>query len=816
MHTKRTSLLLITLWALSQARPASRHHGAHHMSSEEHWGTIGERNLNYIADSADVSDEDRGSRQSKSEERVSTSHESSEGNTYLRKVSSGSLESYLVDDHDWSTRDNEDDNYFRVHQMIHRNWADDADSHEHSDLKQMNKDSSDDQTIDRISLEDQNEIHQDHLYGDITKSKELFDVENDGMLYTPEQVLFTFTGNSESDLTNDEEISGDDSFNEHNEEDLGHTVLPSEGGNPQTAVDNGGQEEDNAISRHPRDSSSSSSSSESRSLDKEDNHIADYRRRHRADSYSSSQEDRYYFDDEGMQGDDATFFESHDADSDMLHGDFNSKESSQESSRGKAKHHSKTIERFARKVYHYVDADSEEDQSPEQEESKSQQEDDVVSQESSQSVEETSQSTENVLSRSGEDANSQSKEMVKGSSRGHSHSRSKETFKSHSRENGHSHSREDDRHSQSREDDRHSHSQEDDRHSRSREDDRHSRSREDDRHSRSREDGRHSRSREDGRHSRSREDGRHSRSREDGRHSRSREDGRHSRSREDGRHSQSQEYIQSHSREDVHSHSKEGHKHSRSREENKHSWSSEDKHSQSREDDHHSWSREDDAHSQSRETSLVSQSREDENSPSREDDNTVSIEDIKSESTEDSRGSYKKAVKKSKEISERSGEHSTGKSKQQRSYSVEDVSNRAPRGSESREVKREHSSSSEKSVSTEESEESSEDTDESLQTDSRLSHSTSSESSKASHESTSSEDSDSHDKDLKSAETSESTEEDNSHSIERDSHSREDTASIEDDSWSRSMELESRKLMFDIDHNKPLSDYDDNDCQDGY
>ncbi|XP_067324686.1 dentin matrix acidic phosphoprotein 1-like [Anolis sagrei] len=804
MHTKRTSLLFISLWALSQARPVSRHHGAHHMSSEEHWDTIGERNLNYIADSADVSDEDRGSRQSKSEEHVSTSHENSEGDTFLRKVSSGSFESYPIDNHDWSTRDNDDDNYFRVHQVIHRNWADDADSHEHSDLKQMNEDTSDDQIVDKISLENQNEIHQDNLYGDITKSKELFDVENDGMLYTPEQVLFTFTGNGGSDLTNDEEISGDDSFNEHNE-DLGHTVLPSEGDNPQTTVEKGDQEEDNTISRQPRDSSSSSSSSESRSLDKEDNHIADYRRRHRADSYSSSQEDRYYFDDEGMQGDDATFFESHDADSDMLYGDFNSKESSQESRRGKGKHHSKAIERFARKVYHYVDADSEEDQSPEQEESKSQQEDDIVSEESSQSVEETSQSTENVLSRSREDGTSQSKEMVKSSSRGRSHSQFKETFKSRSREHSHSRSREDDRHSQSQEDDRHSQSQEDDRHSQSQEDDRHSRSQEDDRHSHSQ---------EDDRHSWSREDGRQSQSREDGRHSRSREDDRHSLSREDNKHSQSREYLHSHSREDVHSHSKEDHKHSQSREENKHSWS--------REDDNHSWSREDDAHSQSRETSLVSQSREDENSPSREDDDTVSMEDIKSDSTEDSRGSYKKVVKKSKELSEKSNEYSTGKSKQQRSYSIEDVSNRAPRGSESGEVKREHSSSSEKSVSTEDSEETSEDTDESIQTDSRLSHSTSSESSKASHESTSSEDSDSHDKDLKSeeqnqsAQTSESTEEDNSHSIERDSHSREDTASIEDDSWSRSMELESRKLMFDIDHNKPLSDYDDNDCQDGY
>ncbi|XP_061439053.1 dentin matrix acidic phosphoprotein 1 [Rhineura floridana] len=769
MNTKTTALLFISLWALSCARPVSRHQGAHRRSSEEHWPTAIEGSLNEVADSTDVSDEDPGSRLSVSTESQrrddsvnkyeSTSHESSEGNNFLRKGSRISFERSSEDDHEWSPWDNDGGNYFRLHhQAVQRKWADDKDSHEHGD-------SSDFQSADRMSLEDQNEIHEDHLYNDIRKSKEQFDVENDGMLYTPDQVLYTFTGKGASDLTYDEDISGDD-LDGHNEEatygkDVGHTVPPYEGGDQQTSVTNGGQDGHNAIGRHHdgSSSSSSSSSSESRELDKENNHITDYGKRHGSDSYSSSQEDRYDFDDEGMQGDDPRIFESLDSDSRMLHGDVHSKESSQESSRengkGKAKHHSKSVEHFARKVYHYADGDSDEDHSPEQDENKSLQEDDAGSKEESQSIENISQLAEKVPSRSREHGASRSREAVERSSRGHSHSKSRENFDSQSREDLHSRSREV-RHSQSREDV----------------------------------------------HSQSREDV-HSRSREDV-HSRSREDV-HSQSREDV-HSQSTEDVHSQSTEDVHSQSRE------------------DIHSQSREDTN-SQSREH-AHSQSREL-MPSQSTEDENSQSREDNDTASVEDIKSESTEDSRSSHEETVRMSKEISDRSDEHSASKSKEQDSDSTE-VGKVPPRGGESREFKRQHSRSSENSKSTEESKESPEDTDESSQSDSRLSHSTSSESSKESQDSASSEDSDSNDlrseewqdQHSQSTETSESKGEENSYSIERHSQSREDTMSnsdsTEDKSWSRSMELESRKLMLDIYHNKPFSDYDDNDCQDGY
>lgn len=108
--------------------------------------------MNEVADSTDVSDEDTESRLSTSmenrrkdvSEHVSTSHESSEGKNFIRKVSSGSLESSSEDDHEWITRDNDDGNYFRVHhQTVQRKWADD--NHDHGD-------SSDDQSADGTSL----------------------------------------------------------------------------------------------------------------------------------------------------------------------------------------------------------------------------------------------------------------------------------------------------------------------------------------------------------------------------------------------------------------------------------------------------------------------------------------------------------------------------------------------------------------------------------------------------------------------------------------------------------------------------------------
>lgn len=77
---------------------------------------------------------------------------SMEGNTFPRMVSSLSLESRPGDDHEWSTRDNEDDYYFRLHQTFHRKWADNKDSHDHSDFKERNRDSSDDYPADRLSV----------------------------------------------------------------------------------------------------------------------------------------------------------------------------------------------------------------------------------------------------------------------------------------------------------------------------------------------------------------------------------------------------------------------------------------------------------------------------------------------------------------------------------------------------------------------------------------------------------------------------------------------------------------------------------------
>ncbi|XP_034296346.1 dentin matrix acidic phosphoprotein 1 [Pantherophis guttatus] len=713
---KITGLLVISLWSLCWAHPVSRYPGAHHSNSKEHWSISVEEGLNKRADSTDLSDEDAENRLSSSTEDRrrdlgGNSCESCESNSFPREVSSRSLESFSEDDHQWSTQDNEEGAYFG-HQMVYRKRAGNKDSNYHR--KEINKESSDDESAGRTSLEDQSE---GHLFGPNKISKEQFDVENDGMVYTPEQVLYTFVERGGSDLTAEEDISGDDSLDGNNDEDPGYTKSPSEVDALQPPATHGEQDGGHTRGRHSDDSSSSSSSSsESRNLEKEDNHIIDYGRRHGRDSYSSSQEDGYDFQSEEMQGDEPRTFESHGSDSHMLPEAIHSKESSQETHSS-----SKTVEHFERKPIHYVDGDSDEDNSPEYEQNKALKEDDDNSEADSQLVEDISQSTENVPSQSREDETSHSGKSIESSSR----EQSRENLNSHSTEDMHSQSQGDDKHSRSREHDK------------------------------------------------------HSRSREDGKNSQSTEDDKHSWSQEDA----TRGHSQSQSKENTSSHSRE------------------DKHSQSRKDDVHSQSIE-----------LSSQSGENED--------TASEEDVKSDSIEDTRSSQEKVVQKSKETEEESNERNPSKS--QESHSVEKSGNMPPRAAESREFKWHHSRSSEKSSSMEESEESAEDTKESVEDDSRLSQSASSESSKVSEESASSDDSNSNegqDQQSSSSETSESKEE-VSNSIERPSKSREDTMSqsdsMEDSSWSRSKELESRKLMLDFYHNKPFSDYDDNDCQDGY
>ncbi|XP_014455504.1 dentin matrix acidic phosphoprotein 1 [Alligator mississippiensis] len=244
-----------------------------------------------------------------------------------------------------------------------------------------------------------------------------------------------------------------------------------------------------------------------------------------------------------------------------------------------------------------------------------------------------------------------------------------------------------------------------------------------------------------------------------------------------------------------------------------------------------SQSAEDSSHS---EESVASHSRKDV-SRSREDVTSHSKEDVASQSSEESRESHEENEKISKEMKSKSNEYSGSKSKDRDSY--EDDSKPVSIDSESAEDQGDKSKSREKSKSTEDSMESEEDKNDSISVDSRLSHSKSDESKSISRElvgSESHEDDRSEEvrgQDSKSAETydSGSKEEEHSHSREmdsyshsreRDSHSREDatneSTSHEDDSLPRSTEMENRKLMLDVYHNKPIGDYDDNDCQDGY
>lgn len=105
------------------------------------------------ADSTDLSEEDAGNRLSSSTEDRrdlgDNSCESCESNNFPREVSSSSLESFSEDDHEWSTQDNEDGGYFG-HQMVYRKRADNKDSHYHR--KEINKESSDDESAGRTSL----------------------------------------------------------------------------------------------------------------------------------------------------------------------------------------------------------------------------------------------------------------------------------------------------------------------------------------------------------------------------------------------------------------------------------------------------------------------------------------------------------------------------------------------------------------------------------------------------------------------------------------------------------------------------------------
>lgn len=110
--------------------------------------------MNKRADSTDLSDEDAGNRLSSSTEDRrrnlgGNSCESCESNSFPREVSSRSLESFSEDDHEWSTQDNEEGGYFG-HQMVYRKRAGNKDSHYHR--KEINKESSDDESAGRTSL----------------------------------------------------------------------------------------------------------------------------------------------------------------------------------------------------------------------------------------------------------------------------------------------------------------------------------------------------------------------------------------------------------------------------------------------------------------------------------------------------------------------------------------------------------------------------------------------------------------------------------------------------------------------------------------
>ncbi|XP_019408998.1 PREDICTED: dentin matrix acidic phosphoprotein 1 [Crocodylus porosus] len=458
----KTVLLFISLWTLTYAHPVPNHPNVHDGSSKE-WRVdsyeisaalryaTSEESMNEEEDPAEKDGEDTDSSpydSTETEVRDSIAdeyehdgilHETNEGNNYPVGVSSHSSEHHTEDfngnDVDESiTQDNDDDDdSVRIKQGQHKNWV-------------YQKDSVALEELDEHSLEDVNKFHEDHHTGDSREPKQHYNTEDNGPLYKTKRFYSQMFNKEINDLIDEEDDSGDDTFDENqgdtNGKDPSYTVNPN-GVDEYTAFDNGVHHRghgDTAVRKKDSDSSSSSSSSESRGLDSREyrNHIISRYDRslgNIGDSARTSHKDSYDFDDEGMQGDDPSIFESEGGKSKMTRSAIHSKESSQESSREprKAKLNgiSKSVENSNSHKFQNDDNNSGEDDSIEQDNSQSMEADEAKSGEDSQSAEDSSHSEESVASHSRKDV-SRSREDVT------SHSREDVASQS-SEENGESH-----------------------------------------------------------------------------------------------------------------------------------------------------------------------------------------------------------------------------------------------------------------------------------------------------------------------------------------------------------------------------------------
>ncbi|XP_064366448.1 dentin matrix acidic phosphoprotein 1-like [Dromaius novaehollandiae] len=434
----KTMFLIIFLWALAYAHPVPNHMSAYPRSSEEQEDTASEENMNELAGLDDG--DDRSLHTSRERGEMDTAEDSNDQDP----ADGNDVDEEIAEHNGGAER-------IRIREAQHKNWVDHEDTSDQDEVEDEHENSLGQHLDEKRFLEE--DVHdadngdKEDYYDAESHGSENYNVGGNGLFYRPTGFFPRGGYRERSDFVDEEDDSGDDTFDENEGEEKGegptYTVRPNEAGEHDTFGDNdqNGDRRDTVMSRKQHDSSSSSS--ESRSLDHREyrNYIASrYGRTYRrgGDSDSSSQEERYDFDNEEMQGDDPSIFDSFGSNSKGLRAAFRSKESSQESSweAGKAvlRVSDQSEEESRSKELPDGPDDSEEDDSLQHDDSKSVEAGDADSREDSQSAEDRSESEEHVTSQSKENSADKSREDVDSRSREDVDSKSREELASQSDE----------------------------------------------------------------------------------------------------------------------------------------------------------------------------------------------------------------------------------------------------------------------------------------------------------------------------------------------------------------------------------------------
>ncbi|XP_010217004.1 PREDICTED: dentin matrix acidic phosphoprotein 1 [Tinamus guttatus] len=442
----KTVFLLIFLWTFAYAHPVPNHLSAHPRSSTEQEDTASEEHMNELVGLDDGDDRSpHGSRERGEMDIVGDSEDQdpADENDFgdeVAKRNSGAKRS-------------------RIREAQHKNWVDHEDTGDLDEAEYQHENSLGQRLDEKHFLEEEDAHDADNgdkgeHYGAESRVSDSYKAGGNGLVYRPTGFFPRRGYRERSDLLDEEDDSGDDTFDENNEgeengQDATYTIGPNGAGERDTFGDSdqNGDHRGTVVSGRQHDSSSSSS--ESRSLDRGEyrNYIASryggtYRRG--GDSDSSSQEERYDFDNEEMQGDDPSVFDGFMGNSKGLRAAFHYKESSQESSReaGKAvlKVSDQSEEESRSKELPDGPDNSEEDDSLQHDDSESvdadSREDSQAAEDKSESEEHiTSESKENSADRSEEDVESHSTESVDSKSREEPVSQSDEASRESQEEN---------------------------------------------------------------------------------------------------------------------------------------------------------------------------------------------------------------------------------------------------------------------------------------------------------------------------------------------------------------------------------------------